>query len=138
MNWKHRSQRHRAGGELGLRIDVTVKNNLFAVDVDADFIKPFQERSQTDGFIGLGMYIDGLARLAFTRATRTPSRGRTRRRAALATQEDDGYIGLMKPERARCCGMYEMAYIVLGLTSDYALFGNEEFLAAGNAWLITS
>ena len=53
------------GGELGRRIDVTVKNNLLAVDVDADFIKPFQERSQTDGFIGLGMYIDGLARLAF-------------------------------------------------------------------------
>ena len=87
------------GGELGRRIDVTVKNNLLAVDVDADFIKPFQERSQTDGFIGLGMYIDGLARLAFhTGNADAIARKEHVVAAALATQEDDGYIGLMKPE----------------------------------------
>ena len=121
------------GGELGRRIDVTVKNNLLAVDVDADFIKPFQERSQTDGFIGLGMYIDGLARLAFhTGNADAIARKEHVVAAALATQEDDGYIGLMKPEAriAKLWDVHEMAYIVLGLTSDYALFGNEESLAA--------
>ena len=38
----------------------------------------------------------------------------------------------MKPDAriAKLWDVHEMAYIVLGLTSDYALFGNEESLAA--------
>ena len=121
------------GGEMGRRIDVTVENNLLAVDVDNDFIKPFQERNQTDGFIGLGMFIDGLTRLAFhTGNPAAIARKEHVVAATIATQEDDGYIGLMKPEAriARLWDVHEMSYLVLGLTSDYALFGNRESLGA--------
>jgi DUF1680 family protein len=121
------------GGEIGRRIDVTVQNNLLVVDVDNDFLKPFQERNQEDGFIGLGMFIDAASRLAFhTGDPDMIARKEHVIAAAIATQEDDGYIGLMKPETriAKLWDVHEMAYIVLGLTSDYALFGNDESLAA--------
>ncbi len=120
-------------GEIGRRIDVTVNNNLLAVDVDNDFLKPFQERAQTDGFIGLGMFIDGLTRLAYhTGNSDAIARKEHVVAAAIATQEDDGYIGLMKPEAriAQLWDVHEMAYLVLGLTTDYELFGKQESLAA--------
>ena len=119
------------GGEIGRRIDVTVQNNLLAVDVDNDFIKPFQDRESSGGFIGLGMFIDGLARLAYhTGNPDAIARKDHVIAATIATQEEDGYIGLMRPEAriAKLWDVHEMAYIVLGLTSDYALFGNEASL----------
>ena len=53
------------GGEIGRRIDITVDNNLLAVDIDKDFLVPFQERKQMGGFIGTGMFLDAAVRLAY-------------------------------------------------------------------------
>jgi len=121
------------GGEIGRRIDITVQNNALALDVDNDFLKPFQERDSSGGFIGLGMFIDAVTRLSYH--TGNPdliARKEHVIATTIATQEDDGYIGLMKPEAriAKLWDVHEMAYIVLGLTSDYALFDNDQSLAA--------
>ncbi|MFH1742767.1 MAG: beta-L-arabinofuranosidase domain-containing protein, partial [bacterium] len=48
----------------------------------------------------------------------------------IATQEPDGYIGLMKPDK-RMWGLWdihEMSYIILGLVTDYQLFGEKASL----------
>ena len=37
--------RVKVGGEIGRRIDVTVNNNLLVVDINNDFLKPFQEKN---------------------------------------------------------------------------------------------
>ena len=36
------------GGEIGRRINITVNNNLLALDVEKDFLKPLRERNRTD------------------------------------------------------------------------------------------
>ena len=51
-------------GEMGRRIDITMKNNLLVLDADRDFLQPFQAKSQTSGYIGLGKLIDAAVRFA--------------------------------------------------------------------------
>ncbi|MBN2308615.1 MAG: glycoside hydrolase family 127 protein [Candidatus Hydrogenedentes bacterium] len=120
------------GGEMGRRIQVTVDNNLMKLDVDGDFLKPFRERNAPGGFVGLGMLIDAMARIA--RHTQNPALIERKEHvvnAALAAQEADGYLGMMREDAriAKLWDVHEMAYLVLGLTSDYELFGKEESLA---------
>jgi len=52
------------GGEIGRRIQVTIDNNLMVLDLDRDFLKPFQEKKQNGGYVGLGKTIDAAVRLA--------------------------------------------------------------------------
>jgi hypothetical protein len=45
----------RLGGELGRRYQLTVEKNLLALDLDAEFLRPFQQRVPfpwTDGAMG--------------------------------------------------------------------------------------
>jgi len=121
------------GGEIGRRIAVTVKNNLLVMDVDKDFLRPFQEKKRADGFVGLGMLIDAMARLAF----HTGDGDLIARKShvvdtAIAAQGADGYLGMMRPASriTKLWDVHEMAYLVLGLASDYALFGQEKSLQA--------
>lgn len=122
------------GGEMGRRIDITVNNNLMVVDVDNDFLKPFQERKNQDGgYIGLGKFIDSLVRLAvYTKDERVIERKKYVVAKAIATQEPDGYIGLFVPDRRiwSLWDIHEMTYLVLGLTSDYHYFKEQSSLEA--------
>lgn len=52
------------GGLLGQRMKLTVENNLLRLDVDRDFLRPFREKEEQEGFVGLGMLIDAAVRFA--------------------------------------------------------------------------
>lgn len=119
------------GGEIGRRIDVTVNNNLLVVDMEKDFVAPFLEKSHLEGYVGLGKTIDAMARLAaYTKDERLIALKKKTVAAVLASQEADGYIGIMKPEAriAKLWDVHEMSYMVLALTNDYAYCGEQPSL----------
>ena len=123
------------GGEIGRRIDVTVKNNLLKINVDRDFLKPFRENSG-GAYIGLGKLIDSAVRFAAHTGDREVIRLKNHLvEETIETQEDDGYIGIKPPGQRmwKLWDMHEMAYLVIGLTSDYELFGEERSLKAASA-----
>ncbi len=126
-------QQVKVGGEIGRRIDVTIDNNLMKIDVDKDFLEPFVQKDHSSGFVGVGMLIDAAAGLAaYSKDPLVIARKEHLIDTLLANQEEDGYIGMMKPE-ARIWALWdihEMAYIIQGLVRDYRLFGNERSLLA--------
>ncbi len=123
----------KVGGEIGRRIDVTCRNNLMVLDLDKDFLPPFQKKEQAEGYIGLGKTIDAAVRLAAS--TGDPAVVERKRKlvaATIATQEPDGYLGLLKPE-ARVFALWdvhEMGYLIYGLTMDHRFFGEQASLEA--------
>lgn len=121
----------KVGGEIGRRINVTVENNLLVLDVKRDFLQPFVDRKSTAGYIGLGKLIDSLVHMAAaTDDPRVLQRKREVVAVALATQEPDGYLGLMVPASRvwKLWDTHEMSYLVYGLTNDYRLFGEKRSL----------
>jgi len=123
----------KVGGEIGRRLEATVENNLLVIDLDRDFLKPFQERKSTSGYVGIGKTIDAYARFAaYTGDERVLDRKRHLVKTLLECQEPDGYLGMFRPD-ARITSLWdvhEMAYIVLGLTSDYQFCGEQASLDA--------
>ncbi len=120
-------------GEIGRRIDITIHNNVLALDVDKDFLEPFRRRDSEGGYIGLGKFIDSLVRFAaYSRDDKMLALKQHVVREAIATQEEDGYLGLCKPGARmwRLWDLHEMGYLVLGLTADYRYFGEENSLRA--------
>jgi uncharacterized protein len=119
-------------GEIGRRIDATVKNNLLVLNVEDDFLKPFREKSNAD-LVGLGFLVDASVRFAaYTGDRQVMAFKKHIVDETLAAQEMDGYIGT-KPPEARIftlLDIQEMSYVVTGLTSDYRFFGEKESLEA--------
>ena len=123
----------KVGGEIGRRIGVTVDNNLLVLDADSDFLDPFRKRDRKSRYIGPGKLIDSMVRLA----AHTGNQDLQERKdyviaETLATQDRDGYIGLMPPEHRMWSlwDIHEAVYIVNGLVSDYEFFGNRQSLDA--------
>jgi len=132
----------KVGGEIGRRIDITIEKNLLAIDVERDFLAPFRKKDSGGGYIGIGKLIESFARFAYyTGDERLAERKRELAGALIATQEADGYIGMMKPD-ARMWGLWdisEAAYIILGLSVDHRLFKDEASLRAARRladWII--
>ena len=122
------------GGEIGRRIDITVNKNLLKIKVDRDFLTPFRENSG-GAYIGLGKLIDSTVRFAAHTGEKEVVRLKKHLvKETIETQEDDGYIGIKPPGQRMWTlwDMHEMAYIVVGLTSDYKFFGNERSLKAAS------
>jgi len=121
----------KVGGEIGQRVEMTVNNNLLVLNTDSDFLKPFQERNKTGGFIGLGMLIDATVRFAYTTGdARVVKLKQHIITETIKTQQPDGYIGMLKPE-ARIWGLWdvhEMGYIIYGLSMDYRYFKEKKSL----------
>jgi len=111
---------------MGRRIDVTVSNNLLALDVEKDFLQPLRERNMADGYVGLGKLIDASVRLSlYTRDERVLAFKRHLVAEVLNTQEKDGYIGYLRPDK-RIWALWdfsEIAYIIYGLTMDHRFYG---------------
>ncbi|MCF6286884.1 MAG: glycoside hydrolase family 127 protein, partial [Candidatus Hydrogenedentes bacterium] len=127
------TSRVNVGGEIGHRIDVTIDNNLLALDADGDFLKPFQEKKAQGGYIGLGKLIDALVRsAAYSKDPRVLERKRHVVREILATQDADGYIGQFVPDKRMWAlwDIHEMAYLIYGLTMDYQFFEEKPSLEA--------
>ncbi len=123
----------KVGGEIGRRIDITIKNNVLVIDTDKDFLKPFQDRNQGGGYIGLGKFIDCLVRFAaYSNDSAVRALKNDVVRKTIETQEADGYIGIVKAEKRMwdLWDIHEMGYLVLGLTNDYRYFREESSLDA--------
>ena len=130
------------GGEIGQRIDLTVHGNLLKLDVDKDFLRPFQvrklmkafqEREANCDFVGLGMLIDATVRMAaYTGDPKVIALKKHLVDETIKTQESDGYIGIMKPASRmwKLWDLAEMNFLVYGLLSDYRLFHEKDSLTA--------
>ena len=120
-------------GEIGRRIDVTINNNALVLDADKDFLLPFKQRNRQGGYIGLGKFIDSLVRFAaHTKNEKVLNLKNHIVYETIKTQEEDGYIGIFVPQKRmwQLWDIHEMAYIVLGMTSDYQYFKEKSSLEA--------
>ena len=120
-------------GEIGRRVDVTIQNNLLALDADRDFLPPFVKKTQKGGYIGLGKLIDAAVRLAaYSGDARALELKRHLVDEALRAQQADGYLGILRPD-ARVFepwDIHEMSYLVYALAADHRYFGDGKSLAA--------
>lgn len=121
------------GGELGRRIDVTVRNNLLVLDADGDFLPPFHKKTKKDGYVGLGKLLDATVRFAaYTGDPKVLALKNHLIGETIGAQEPDGYIGIMAPEY-RISGMWdvhEVGYVIWGLLTDYRYFEQQDSLKA--------
>ena len=121
------------GGEIGRRIEVTIRNNLLVLDADRDFLAPFRARTQAGGYIGLGKLIDATVRFAaYSGDPKVLALRKHLVDTIIASQEADGYIGMLAP-KDRMHGLWdihEIGYIIWGLLTDEAYHGDARSLAA--------
>ena len=125
------------GGEIGRRIDITVNNNILKLDVDNDFLLPFQQKKHEgkgySDYVGLGKLIDATVRFAaYTNNGKVIELKKHIIDELIRTQEPDGYIGIMIKE-ARMWGLWdihEMGYLIMGLSSDFHHFHEKDSLKA--------
>lgn len=125
-------RRVRVGGEIGRRIDITLRRNLLAVDADVDFLRPFLEGSPRR-YIGLGKLIDAAVHFALYSGDREVVALKEHLvRETIRAQHADGYIGTLPPadRMRREYDIHEMAYLVLGLTAGFRHYGNRAALEA--------
>ncbi len=123
----------KVGGEIGRRIDVTVRNNVLGLKVDDDFLEPFREKKRQGGYVGLGKLIDSVVRFAAYTGDEQVVALKDRVVAeTIKTQEEDGYIGMFVPAKRMWTlwDVHEMAYLAHGLASDYRFFKNTPSLDA--------
>ena len=123
----------KVNGEIGRRIDITLQNNIQCLDIDNDFILPFQKKESSGGFVGIGMFIDAVAKFAaYTRQDEIIAKKKHLVSKLIETQLNDGYIGMCKTESRmwELWDIHEMAYIIFGLATDYELFNEKESLEA--------
>jgi uncharacterized protein len=120
------------GGEIGRRIDITISNNLFRLNIDEDFLASFRKKNDA-GYVGLGKLIDGTARMAsYTGDKKVDSLRNYLITEIIKVQEQDGYIGNMTPGNRmwKLWDIHEMGYIIFGLITNYKLFGERQSLDA--------
>ncbi len=120
-------------GEIGRRIDITLRENIQKINTEKDFISPFLKKSNTDGFVGIGMYIDALAKIAaYTNDSQVIALKNSVIDQLISAQLDDGYIGLMQPPSRMWVlwDVHEMGYIIFGLMTNYTCFKDERSLQA--------
>ncbi len=125
------------GGEIGRHLDITVNNNLLKLDVDNDFLLPFQLKNQEgkgfSDYIGIGKLIDAAVRFAaYTKNEKVLAMKKHLVDELIKTQEPEGYIGIMVKEYRmwRLWDIHEMGYIIMGLASDYHFFREKSSLLA--------
>ena len=115
------------GGEIGRRIDMTLRRNLLVLDVDRHFLAPFKAHDNAP-YVALGKLIDAAVSFAaYTGEADVASFKNHIVRETIRTQEPDGYIGTMQQANRmqENYDVHEMAYIVLGLARNYGRFGDE-------------
>ena len=121
------------GGEIGRRIDITINNNLLAVDIDNDFLKPFRQKKDDDGYVGLGKTIDAAVRLAIYSGDDNVIKLKQHLvDETIKAQLNDGYPGKLKSDKRMWVfwDIHEMSYIIYGLVSDYIFFNEKKSLQA--------
>lgn len=121
------------GGEIGRRIDVTLRNNTLVLKTDQEFIAPFQRKDQKGGYIGLGKLLMSTVRLAaYSNDSQALALKNHLVESILALQEADGYVGMFTPPN-RVTGLWdvhEVGYVIAGLLTDYEYFQSQPSLGA--------
>jgi DUF1680 family protein len=123
----------KVGGEIGRRIAITVTNNLLKLDVDGDFLPEFKRQPRTGKFIGLGMFLDSVVKLAaHSRDERAIALKKHLVTEILQAQESDGYIGTFSPDKRikTIWDVHELGMVIYGLLQDHHFFGETKSLAA--------
>lgn len=133
--WPLDTREVKISGEIGRRIEITITNNLLALDADKDFLAPFKEvpEKRHGNYIGLGKLVDTAVRFAAsTGDERIVALKKHLVREAIAAQEADGYLGTMPPAKRMWTlwDIHEMSYLVYGLTTDHHFFGEQASLDA--------
>ncbi len=130
------------GGELGRRIELTVKGNLLRLDLDKVFLAALNGGNYTGfydptcgPYLGLGTTSEAMAWLGANTGNEALIALKNRVfEAIVKSQASDGYIGLLPPERRTTwtlLGDYEEeAEILEALVANYQLFGSQESLSA--------
>jgi uncharacterized protein len=130
----------RVGGEIGRRIDLTIHGNLLALDVENEFLKAFREKQGWPAdkppyahYIGLGKVIDSA--VSFARYKKDPKVIEFKDRlirGLVATQLDDGYIGIFPPQDRihKLWDLHEMVYNIHALVNNYRWFHDRRSLDA--------
>lgn len=126
-------QNVKAGGEFGRRIGKAIENNILQVDIPNSFLEKFRNREE-GGYLALGKFIDAMVWLAYQTGHEKLIKTKDETIAALlATQDADGYIGIIRDKSRRIRALWDLherSYLILGLTADYTHFGKKESLAA--------
>ena len=135
----------KVGGEIGRRIGLTLRENLLALDVDNDFLRPFRHRRTRaeidawDRYTGLGLLLDAAVLLA---GHTGDSEDRRRKdylvQETLKTQSPSGYVGAFEEEPdgtqlwAEYC-FHDAAHLVIGLVHDFQRYGERSSLDGARA-----
>lgn len=130
-------------GEVGRRVDVTMKNNILTLDLENNFTKHFETKTGPEvvgAFVGMGMLIDASVRLAaYSHDPEMIALKDGIIDKIISYQLEDGYSGFYKPEKRLWnpkndkgdnWDIHEMGFIIDGLISDYQFFGNQRSLDA--------
>jgi DUF1680 family protein len=123
----------RLSGYLAHRIERTLHGNILKLNIDEDFLRVFREKKSPSGFIGAGKLLDAVVRLAYyTGDARALALKKHLAGVLAGSQLADGYAGMYQPASrlVKAWDIHEQAYILLGLVSDYQLFGETASLAA--------
>jgi DUF1680 family protein len=123
-------------GEIGRRITDLVYRNYMELDLGGTFIEPFRSRPFTEGnhYVGVGKVIDAGSLFAtYTGASQVNERTTRLIEDVIATRDADGYVGTYKPEpeafqNHRNWVLHEQEYLLLGLTRNWLVTGNEKSL----------
>ena len=123
-------------GEIGRRINDLVYRNYMELELGGTFIEPFQSRPFNDGnhYVGVGKVIDaGSLFTAYTSDSNVKERTSQLIEGVIATRDADGYVGTYKPEpeayqNHRNWVLHEQEYLLLGLTRNWLVTGNEKSL----------
>ena len=130
------------GGEIGRRIDLTVRDNFLALDVDNDFLRLFRHRRprskvlQWERYVGLGQLIDaGVLFAEYTADPEVVGRKEYLVHESIKTQSAAGYIGVFEEEPDGSQLWYEYCFhdavhIMLGLVHDFQRLGKQDSLVA--------
>jgi len=123
------------GGEFGRRVERIIEANILKIDIDETFLVDFRKRGKggvTQGYVGLGKFIDAVVRLAAgTGDARLIHLKKKTIAGLLATQDPDGYIGIVEDPDDRMkvlWDLHENGYLIWALVSDYHFFGNKTSL----------
>jgi hypothetical protein len=131
-----------AGGVLGHRIDLTVRNNFLRIDLDQEFLRRIRTRRPKekilgyDRFIGLGLQIHAAVQFAkLTGNVDAIARKNYLITETIKTQSPSGWIGEFteEPSGAQLSwefAFHEAAYIAFGLAENYRLFQHRQSLDA--------
>jgi len=128
------SYRIKLGGVMGKHLETVIRGNLLKLDVDKLFIAGLRERKAEQTFTGVGMLLDATVHAAAY--TGDPELIAWKDRwidEVISTQSPDGYIGYMRADVPRGVPNFdssEMGCMILGLVSDYRLFGRRPSLEA--------